>query len=111
MSSEKRKEDRTDLSEDIMFSRRSVHPFCYYGGSTLNYSDGGLCFQSRYQVIPGDNLCVRMIGRHLQSFTSLDELTCIAEVRWCTPVGSPDHPAYRIGLHYHGNLIPPLFKP
>ncbi len=111
MSLDKRKQYRVDLNEDIMFARRSRHPFCYYGGTTLNYSLGGLCFQSRYEAVPGDNLCVRMIGRHLQSFTSLEELTCIAEVRWCTPVGSPDKPAYRIGLHYHGNLIPPLFKP
>jgi hypothetical protein len=111
VSSDKRKEDRIDISEDIMFARRSEHPFCYYGGSTLNYSPGGLCFQSRYQAIPGDNLCVRMIGRHLQTYSSLEELTCIAEVRWCTPVGSSDNPAYRIGLNYHGSQIPPLFKP
>ncbi|NNF48002.1 MAG: PilZ domain-containing protein [Desulfofustis sp.] len=111
MGSEKRNEERLDILEDIMFASRSAHPFCYYGGTTLNYSLRGLCVQSRYQAIPGDNLCVRMIGRHLQSFTSLEELTCIAEVRWCTPVGPTDQQTYRIGLHYHGNLIPPLFKP
>jgi hypothetical protein len=38
-------------------------------------------------------------------------LTCIGEVRWCTPVGTRDQLSYRIGLNYHGNLIPPLFKP
>ena len=111
MNSEKRRDNRIDVQEDIMFASRSVHPFCYYGGTTLNYSLGGLCFQSRYEAIPGDNLCVRMIGRHLQSFNSLEELTCLAEVRWCTPVGPLEHQAYRIGLHYHGDLIPPLFKP
>ncbi len=111
MSDNNRKNDRLEHSEEIMFAQRSVHPFCYYGGTTLNYSLGGLCFQSRYEVNPGDNLCLRMIGRHLQSFTSLDELTCIAEVRWCEPLGSVGSPAYRIGLRYHANLIPPLFKP
>jgi hypothetical protein len=108
---EKRKDDRIALGEDIMFARRSVHQFCYYGGTTLNYSLGGLCFQSRYEVNPGDKLCVRMIGRHLQSFATLEELTCTAEVRWCTSAGSPDRPAYRIGLHYNGEVIPPLFRP
>ncbi len=111
MSSEKRKEDRSQCTEEIMFSSQSVHPFCYYGGTTINYSFGGMCFQSRYEVVPGDNLCLRMIGKHLQSFTSLDELTCIAEVRWCERIGSADKPTYRIGLHYHGDLVPPLFKP
>lgn len=111
MSGEKRSESRTELAEDIMFARRSVHPFCYYGGSTLNYSFGGMCFQSGYEVVPGDTLCLRMIGRHLQSFTSLEELTCIAEVRWCKQVGTPAKPVYQIGLHYHGNLISPLFTP
>lgn len=111
MSGEKRNEHRQELAEDIMFARRTVHPFCYYGGSTLNYSSQGMCMQSSYEVVPGDTLCVRMIGRHLQSFTSLEELTCIAEVRWCTQIGTPEKPAYRIGLHYHGNLISPLFIP
>lgn len=111
MGDKKRLDDRVELTEDIMFARRSDHPFCYFGGSTINHSTGGLCFQSRYEVVPGENLCLRMIGRHLQSFSSLDDLTCVAEVRWCKSVGSAESPAYRIGLHYHGNLIPPLFKP
>ena len=111
MSDEKRKDERIDVSEDIMFARRSEHPFCYYGASTLNYSLSGLCFESRYEAFPGDNLCVRMIGQHLQSFRSLEELTCLAEVRWCTRVGTKETPTYRIGLNYHGNLIPPLFRP
>lgn len=111
MSDEKRLDARIKLTEDIMFSKRSAHPFCYYGGTTINFSLAGLCLESRYEVVPGDKLCLRMIGRHLESFTSLDELTCLAEVRWCKSVGTADSPAYRIGLHYHGNLIPPLFKP
>ena len=111
MSAEKRKDDRLNLTEDIMFAKRADHPFCYYGARTINYSQRGLCFQSRYEALPGDNLCLRMIGQHLQSFSSLEELTCIAEVRWCTQIGSPDTPAYQIGLHYHGNLIPHIFRP
>ena len=94
-----------------MFSRRSTHAYCYYGGSTLNYSSGGMCFLSRYELVPGDNLCVKMIGRHLQSFSSLDELTCMAEVKWCEPVESNENPAFRIGLCYHGHLVPPNFRP
>lgn len=111
MNTEKRKEDRIQCTEEIMFSRRSVHPFSYYGGTTINHSLGGMCLQSRYQVVPGDRLCLRMIGSHLQSFSSLDELTCMAEVKWCKVEGSPEKPVYRIGLHYHGDIIPPLFKP
>ena len=111
MTAENRKNNRLELTEDIMFARRSLHPFCYYGGATLNYSPTGMCFQSQYEVVPGDNLCLRMIGRHLQSFTTLDELTCMAEVKWCESVGSSDKPTYRIGLHYHGDFVPPLFIP
>lgn len=111
MTVDKRKTGRLEFTEDIMFAQRSAHAFLYYGGTTLNCSLTGLCFESRYEVVPGDNLCLRMIGTHLQSFTSLDELTCFAEVIWCEPVGSAESPVYRIGLQYHGNLVPPLFKP
>lgn len=111
MNSDNRKDNRFDIHEDIMFSRRSVHPYCYYGGTALNYSLGGMCLESRYRAEPGDRLCIRMIGTHLQTFSTLDELTCIAEVRWCKQVGPPDKAQYRIGLHYNGELVPPLFKP
>ena len=111
MAADNRTSKRIDIEEEIMFSHRSTHPFCYYGGATLNHSPGGMCLQSKYEAHPGDRLCLRLIGNHLQTFTSLDELTCIAEVRWCETTGTPDQPVYRIGLHYHGNLVPPLFKP
>jgi hypothetical protein len=111
MKSENRKDRRIDIHEDIMFARRSAHPYCYYGATALNYSLSGMCFTSRYQVEPGVKLCLRMIGKHLQTFSSLDELTCIAEVRWCNQTGPPDKPNYHIGLHYMDELIPPLFKP
>lgn len=111
MAADNRKDPRIDIHEDIMFSHRVIHPFCYYGGKALNHSPGGICLQSHYGVHPGDSLCLRLIGNHLQAFTSLDELTCIAEVRWCETIGTPERPSYRIGLHYHGDLVPPLFRP
>lgn len=111
MPSDNRKHRRVGIHEDIMFALRSVHPYCYYGGTAVNCSTGGMCFQSRYQAHPGDRVCVRMIGRRLQTFTSLDELTCIGEVRWCRAAGPPDKRYYCIGVHYQDDLAPALFKP
>jgi len=111
MAADNRTDRRVETHDDIMFSQRSVHPFRYYGAVTLNHSADGMCVESRYPVQPGDHLCLRLIGHHLQSFTSLDELTCIAEVKWCETVGTPEKPAFRIGLRYHGGMVPPLFKP
>lgn len=108
---ELRLKERFRVDEDIMFARRSVHAYCYFGAKTLDYSEGGMCFMSRYQVEPGDNICLRMIGRHLQSFSSLDDLTCMAEVKWCEPVGTEKEPGYRIGLRYMGDSLSPLFTP
>jgi len=111
MGTDNRKDRRVDTHEDIMFSHRSAHPFCYYGAVTLNHSSAGMCVESRYEAQPGDLLCLRLIGHHLQSFKTLDDLTCIAEVKWCETIGTPEKPAFRIGMHYHGDLVPPLFKP
>jgi hypothetical protein len=106
----KRKYNRFELAEDVMFARQLTNPYCYYGGSTINYSMDGICLTSRYEVAFGDNLCLRMIGDHLQSCTSVDGLTCMAEVKWCLSVNSSLEPAYHIGLNYLGQ-VPDLFKP
>ena len=111
MNDDKRSAARVAFSEDIMFARHSSHPYCYYGGTTIDCSPGGLCIQSRYEAVPGDNLSLRLIGNRLESFSSVDELSGSGEVRWCKPAGSEESPVYRIGLRYHGTAISALFKP
>lgn len=106
----KRKHDRIELTEDVMFANQLMHPFCYYGGSIINYSKSGVCVSSRYEVTCGDRLCLRMIGNHLHSFTSIDDLTCEAEVKWCQSISLNREPTYLIGLHYSGH-VPVKFKP
>jgi hypothetical protein len=106
----KRKNKRFELAEDVMFAHQLTNPYCYYGGSTINYSMDGICLTSRYEVEFGDNLCLRMIGDHLQSSTSIDGLTCMAEVKWCQSISRPPEPKYHIGLNYVGQ-VPDLFRP
>ncbi len=106
----KRQHKRFELAEDVMFADQLTNPYCYYGSSTINYSMDGICLTSRYEVAFGDSLCLRMIGSHLQSCTSVDGLTCMAEVKWCQSISSSREPAYHIGLNYLGQ-VPDLFKP
>jgi hypothetical protein len=106
----KRKYKRFELAGDVMFAHQLTNPYCYYGGSTINYSMSGICLTSRYKAVSGDSLCLRMIGNHLQSCASVDSLTCMAEVKWCQSVSSSQEHAYHIGLNYLGQ-VPDLFKP
>ena len=108
---DKREYDRFNLDNDIMFANQVSHPYCYYGGATINYSMSGICLISRYEVISGDSLRLRMIGDHLYSCTSLDDLSCMAVVKWCELNPMSREPAYHIGLNYLGDQIPDLFKP
>lgn len=108
---DKRAYDRFKLDKDIMFANHDSHPYCYYGGATINYSMSGICLISRYEVIPGDSLRLRIIGEHLNSSTSLDDLSCMAEVKWCELIPVPREPAYHIGLYYLNDQVPDLFKP
>lgn len=98
------------MTEDLMFAHQMTHPYCYYGSTSINYSIHGMCLTSRYEVESGDTLCLRMIGNHLQSCSSVGGLTCMAEVKWCRSVTSSDEPEYQIGLTYLGK-VPALFKP
>ena len=107
---DKRKHDRFELAEDVMFADQLAHPYCYFGGSTINYSRSGICLASRYEVTSGDRLCLRIIGNHLQTCTSIDHLTCMAEVKWCRSTSSNREPAYHIGLRYL-DQVPALFRP
>lgn len=106
----KRKDKRIKLTEDLMFAQQATHPYCYYGGQTINYSVHGICLTSRYEVVSGDRLCLRMIGNHLHSCTSVEDLTCMAEVKWCQSVAPSPEPEYHIGLYYLGR-VPALFQP
>ena len=106
----KRQYERFALAEDVMFAYQLTNPYCYYGSQTINCSMDGICLTSRYEVAFGDSLCLRMIGSHLQSCTSVDGLTCMAEVKWCQSISSSREPAYHIGLNYLGQ-VPDLFKP
>jgi len=108
---DKRQHDRFNLDKDIMFANHLNHPFCYYGGSTINYSMSGICLISRYEVLPGDSLHLRLIGDHLYSGTALENLSCMAEVKWCELIPLSDEPAYHIGLFYLDDQIPDLFRP
>lgn len=107
---DKRKEDRYQRTEELMFAHQLTHPYCYYGGKAINYSAHGICLTSRYEVRSGDTLCLRMLGHHLYSCTSVDGLTCKAEVKWCRSVALAPEPEYHIGLHYFGK-VPTLFRP
>jgi hypothetical protein len=107
---DKRKNDRFPLTEDLMFAHQLTNPYCYYGSKTINFSMSGLCLSSRYEVESGGTLCLRMIGKHLHFCTSVDALTCKAEVKWCRSVASSQEPEYHIGLHYLGP-VPALFLP
>ena len=106
----KRQHERIGLAEDVMFAHQLTHPYCYYGGSTINYSVSGICLTSRYKVAFGDNLCLRIIGNHLHSCISVDDLTCVGEVKWCQAISLSREPAYLIGVRYVGE-VPALFKP
>jgi hypothetical protein len=108
---DKRKYDRFNLHKDVMFSDQLTHPHCYYGCATLNYSKSGICLVSRYEAILGSSLCLRMIGNHLNSCNSLNDLTCMAEVKWCNTAGFNEDATYRIGLRYLGDQVPNLFTP
>jgi hypothetical protein len=88
----KRKHKRFELAEDVMFAHQLTNLYCYYGSSTINYSMDGICLTSRYEVVLGDSLCLRMIGNHLQSCTSVDALTCMAEVKWCQSISRSQEP-------------------
>ena len=107
---DKRKNDRFQIDEELMFANQLTHPYCYYGAKTVNYSTCGICLSSRYEVNSGDTLCLRMIGTHLRSQSSVDRLTCKAKVRWCRAVSRSKEPEYRIGLNYLGR-VPSLFRP
>jgi hypothetical protein len=107
---DKRKNDRFPLTEDLMFAHHMTHPYCYYGSKAINHSRRGICLASRYEVKSGDTLCLRIIGKRLHSCTSVDGLTCMAEVKWCRSVASSLEPEYRIGLYYLGQ-VPALFSP
>jgi hypothetical protein len=66
----------------------------------INFSRGGMCFESRSAVGSGDRIKIRKLVPPTDQIRTEDDRGCLAEVRWCKPVSGKDVSVYRVGVEY-----------
>jgi hypothetical protein len=66
----------------------------------INFSRGGMCFESGSAVGAGARIIIKRISPPLEQSPSEALRGCLAEVRWCKPLPAKDAPVHRVGVEY-----------
>jgi hypothetical protein len=71
-----------------------------YGVKMINFSRGGMCFESGYEVGSGARIRIKKLASSVEQTRHEQDRGCLAEVRWCKPLSGKDAFFYRIGVEY-----------
>ena len=66
----------------------------------INFSRGGMCFESVSAVGSGDRIKIKKIVPPADQKRPEENRGCLAEVRWCMPVSGKEVSVYRVGVEY-----------
>ena len=96
----KRRHTRYNYENPIMYCCYYENPYCYYGAKMVNYSNGGLYFESNYPLNPGSYLCVNRSQTSPGDYH--DEIYKVhrMEVKWCHKLGENHKTGYGVGVKH-----------
>jgi len=97
--SNKRAYARFNSEAPIMYASEG-NRFAYYGAKTLNYSMGGLYFETHYPLQQGTVISIRKADDTPESKVSSEYVEHFAEVRWCNEIISEDKHTFRAGVMF-----------
>ena len=87
--------DPTGRGEDSRNDPEKLQPV-----EMINFSRGGMCFESGSAVGSGDRIKIKKIVPPIDQTRPEEHRGCLAEVRWCIPVSGKDVSVYRVGVEY-----------
>jgi hypothetical protein len=104
MEKEKRADERIASNAAIIFSYFSTKNWTENRSATINLSEGGMCFESRYSFKLGVNLYIRP-GQNPEGASclcnwNLLRTSTLAEVKWCRETTHEDGTCFMIGVKY-----------
>ena len=102
---DKRTDERIVSKAPIAYSSFSTRFWHEYISTTRNHSKDGMCFESRYPLMPGTNLFIRIdknsnydldgnAGAELRNST-------LAVVKWCREISDAQRTRYCVGVRYY----------
>ncbi|MFC1828762.1 GAF domain-containing SpoIIE family protein phosphatase [Thermodesulfobacteriota bacterium] len=95
-----RKNERHLHETSIMFTCGTDHPYCFYGARMYNHSIGGIYFESKYALEPGEIICFNQANYSLEDYRPDDYKTYRVEVKWCKEISIEEGWSYGIGVEY-----------
>ena len=72
----------------------------------INFSRGGMCFKSGYEVGSGTRIRIKKLASLAEKTRHQEDRGCLAEVRWCKPISGKDAFLYRVGVEYVAPVNP-----
>lgn len=98
--SNKRAYARFNLEAPIMYASEE-NLYAFYGAKALNYSLGGLCFETPYPLQQGTVISIRKADHTPESKIPSKYKEHLAEVKWCKEIVSEDKRAFGAGVMFH----------
>ena len=100
---EKRSSDRYPQKVPITVAYFNTNK--YYGATLMNYSEGGVYFESDFPFHPRSSIYIR-IEKKLADLPEAEihngfRSVAIGEVKWCTEVSKGESGKYGIGVKYY----------
>jgi len=108
--SEKRAHNRCCDEAPIMYAQLTENQYCFYGAKMVNYSKGGMYFETGYPVRQGLIVSIKRADysadcRGASTYTELR-----AEVKWCKANLDTDKPYYGAGVKFFSPVVDPPFS-
>ena len=101
-ASERRAEERFQCDATITWSL--FHKDSYFSGWVVNFSHGGISFETTCGLNPGVIVFLRVKKRTPRCAVSQDEQWLksfsLAQVKWCRELTDDFHHRYEVGLRY-----------
>ena len=102
---DKRTDERIVSKAPIAYSSFSTRFWHEYISTTRNHSKDGMCFESRYPLMPGTNLFIRL-DRHPDLNSDANYIgwlrsSTLATVKWCRELSDERGSGYCVGVRYY----------
>jgi len=108
--SEKRAYDRHCSEAPIMYAQFIENQYSFYGAKMVNYSKGGMGFETEYPVRQGTIVSIKRADYSADCRGASTYTEHKAEVRWCKAIRDTIKPYFGAGVKYFGPVVEPPFS-
>ena len=100
-ASQKRKNERINIWANIEFVCENSE--CSFGAEIYNYSHGGACIETGYEMRPGSKIVIQMEEDQYDVSCPMIKQGRVAQIKWCKSPPGQKAFCYWVGVEFVGD--------